>query len=209
MLSGQARKERPAGYRAVLASSEFRSLYAGSALSWVGDFAAKAAITAYVYQLTGSVAFSAASFAISFAPWLLGGYLLVVVAERHTYKRVMIACDLARMAVMALVALVDLPLLAILALLLVSALFTPPFEAARSEEPLPGDGAEPAPAARGRAPEGGVKTMADIEREAILSTLQKTGGRRVEAARLLDIGLRTLQRKLKEYKDQGRYEEPN
>ena len=53
------------------------------------------------------------------------------------------------------------------------------------------------------------KTMADIEREAILSTLQKTGGRRVEAARLLDIGLRTLQRKLKEYKDQGRYEEPN
>jgi DNA-binding NtrC family response regulator len=52
-------------------------------------------------------------------------------------------------------------------------------------------------------------TMADIEREAILSTLQKTGGRRVEAARLLDIGLRTLQRKLKEYKDQGRYEEPS
>ena len=45
--------------------------------------------------------------------------------------------------------------------------------------------------------------MADIERRAILSTLERTGGHRAEAARLLDIGLRTLQRKLKEYKDQG------
>ena len=50
-------------------------------------------------------------------------------------------------------------------------------------------------------------TMADIEREAILAALERTGGRRAEAARLLDIGLRTLQRKLKEYKDQGFYEE--
>ena len=47
------------------------------------------------------------------------------------------------------------------------------------------------------------QTMADIEREAILETLERTGGRRAEAARLLGIGLRTLQRKLKEYKDAG------
>ena len=53
----------------------------------------------------------------------------------------------------------------------------------------------------------GTKTMADIEREAILAALDRTGGRRVEAAKLLDIGLRTLQRKLKEYKDQGYYQE--
>lgn len=69
---------------------------------------------------------------------------------------------------------------------------------------------EPEPEAREnrRAPDSSEpKTMSDIEREAILQTLQKTGGRRVEAARLLDIGLRTLQRKLKEYKDQGHYEE--
>jgi DNA-binding NtrC family response regulator len=46
-------------------------------------------------------------------------------------------------------------------------------------------------------------TMADIERTAILTALEKTGGRRAEAARLLDIGLRTLQRKLKEYRQQG------
>jgi DNA-binding NtrC family response regulator len=68
--------------------------------------------------------------------------------------------------------------------------------------------APPQPALAGSATDG-PKTMADIEREAILTTLERTGGRRIEAARLLDIGLRTLQRKLKEYKDQGRYEEPS
>jgi DNA-binding NtrC family response regulator len=45
--------------------------------------------------------------------------------------------------------------------------------------------------------------MADIERQAILETLARTGGHRAKAADLLGIGLRTLQRKLKEYKDEG------
>ena len=56
-------------------------------------------------------------------------------------------------------------------------------------------------------PPRGTKTMDEIERDAILAALDRTGGRRVEAARLLDIGLRTLQRKLKDYKDQGYYQE--
>ena len=47
------------------------------------------------------------------------------------------------------------------------------------------------------------ETMAEIERKAILAALERTGGRRAEAAKLLDIGLRTLQRKLKDYKQQG------
>jgi DNA-binding NtrC family response regulator len=50
---------------------------------------------------------------------------------------------------------------------------------------------------------GGPRTMADIERQAILETLDRTGGHRAKAADLLGIGLRTLQRKLKEYKDEG------
>ncbi|MGV8042565.1 MAG: sigma-54-dependent transcriptional regulator [Thermoanaerobaculaceae bacterium] len=43
------------------------------------------------------------------------------------------------------------------------------------------------------------RTMAEIEKEAILRTLELTGGHRARAAHMLDIGLRTLQRKLKEY----------
>ncbi len=48
-----------------------------------------------------------------------------------------------------------------------------------------------------------LRTMDEIERQAILETLRRTGGRRAEAAQLLGIGLRTLQRKLKDYKLQG------
>jgi len=43
------------------------------------------------------------------------------------------------------------------------------------------------------------RTMAEIEREAILRTLDYTDGHRARAAGILEIGLRTLQRKLKEY----------
>ncbi|HVT17960.1 MAG TPA: sigma-54 dependent transcriptional regulator [Thermoanaerobaculia bacterium] len=50
---------------------------------------------------------------------------------------------------------------------------------------------------------GEPRTMAEIERQAILETLSRTGGHRARAADILGIGLRTLQRKLKEYKDEG------
>lgn len=43
------------------------------------------------------------------------------------------------------------------------------------------------------------RPMAEIEKEAILRTLEFTDGHRGRAATLLGIGLRTLQRKLKEY----------
>jgi DNA-binding NtrC family response regulator len=50
-------------------------------------------------------------------------------------------------------------------------------------------------------------TMAEIEKEAILRALDHTGGHRGKAAQLLDIGLRTLQRKLKEYGAPGAEDE--
>jgi DNA-binding NtrC family response regulator len=58
----------------------------------------------------------------------------------------------------------------------------------------------------GVAPEAGggePQTMDAIERRAILQALEKTGGNRTQAAELLGIGLRTLQRKLKEYQAAG------
>jgi two-component system NtrC family response regulator/two-component system response regulator HydG len=58
-----------------------------------------------------------------------------------------------------------------------------------------------------QSPYGSPRTMADIEKQAILETLDRTGGKRAEAARLLGIGLRTLQRKLKEYRTAGHQED--
>jgi MFS family permease len=140
--SPAAPTERTATFREVFAIGEFRALYLASTLSWIGDSLARAAITALIYQATESVVASAASFAISYAPWLVGGPLLVALAERYAYRSVMILCDVLRMALMAVVALVALPPLAILGVLLVSAVLTPPFEAARSAmmpSILPGD----------------------------------------------------------------------
>jgi DNA-binding NtrC family response regulator len=54
---------------------------------------------------------------------------------------------------------------------------------------------------------GAPRTMAEIERRAILETLEMTKGRRADAAKTLGIGLRTLQRKLKEYREHGIVEE--
>src|SRR6202035_286108 len=54
---------------------------------------------------------------------------------------------------------------------------------------------------------GQQRTMEEIERQAILETLRRTEGHRAKAADVLGIGLRTLQRKLKEYKDQGFFED--
>jgi DNA-binding NtrC family response regulator len=53
---------------------------------------------------------------------------------------------------------------------------------------------------------GDEMTMDEIERRAILNALEKTGGNRTQAAELLGIGLRTLQRKLKEYRMAGKAE---
>jgi DNA-binding NtrC family response regulator len=58
-----------------------------------------------------------------------------------------------------------------------------------------------------QSPFGRPRSMADIERQAIEETLERTGGHRAEAAKLLGIGLRTLQRKIKEYRQQDGAEE--
>jgi two-component system response regulator HydG len=55
----------------------------------------------------------------------------------------------------------------------------------------------------GDAPSAGIipgRSLSDLEREAILSTLEMTGGNRTETAKLLGISRRTLQYKLKEFK---------
>ncbi len=71
---------------------------------------------------------------------------------------------------------------------------------------LPRDGASPDPHDAASLPPAAGKagpTMEEIERRAILDALDRSGGNRTQAAETLGIGLRTLQRKLKEYKLAG------
>jgi len=124
--------DRPATFGDVFSSREFRFIFASSTLSWIGDHLAKAAVTALVFHETGSVALSAAAFALSYLPWIAGGPLLATIAERHPYRRVMVICDLIRMSLIALVAIPGIPVWLILFLLFATALANPPFQAARS-----------------------------------------------------------------------------
>jgi DNA-binding NtrC family response regulator len=74
------------------------------------------------------------------------------------------------------------------------------------DEPEPA-GEAPAPEPTGQPqPHSDAMTMDEIERRAILGALERTGGNRTQAAELLGIGLRTLQRKLKEYRLAGKAE---
>lgn len=134
--------ERPATFRDVFASREYRFLFAANVFSWVGDYIAKAAVAALVFYETNSVALSAAAFALSYLPWLAGGPVLAAMAERRAFRPVMVSCDLLRMALIALVAVPGVPIWVLLALLFGTALLNPPFQAARSAllpQLLPGD----------------------------------------------------------------------
>ena len=52
---------------------------------------------------------------------------------------------------------------------------------------------------RGTDGNGGVRSLKELEREAIEETLQQVGRNRRRAAEILGIGVRTLYRKLEEY----------
>nr|WP_213453375.1 MFS transporter [Micromonospora sp. NBRC 107566] len=124
--------QRPATFREVFASREFGALYLASAISWFGDYLARAAVTGLVYEKTSSVALSAATFALSYAPWIVGGPFLAALAERLPFRRVMVFCDVLRMLLISAVALPFLPIPALLGLLFLTALLNPPAQAARS-----------------------------------------------------------------------------
>jgi DNA-binding NtrC family response regulator len=85
-----------------------------------------------------------------------------------------------------------------------------PHDELRVEDLPPEYARQPSDSARGglagppEAPKTpGAATMEEIERRAILDALERSGGNRTQAAEALGIGLRTLQRKLKEYRLAG------
>lgn len=134
--------DRSATYSEVFAVREFRYLFSAYLLSLIGDQLAKVALSIVVYERTGSALLSAVTFAVSYLPWLIGGPLLSVYADRYPRRQVMVGCDLIRMVLVGSLALPGLPLWSLVTLLFIANVFTPPFEAARSAttpEVLSGD----------------------------------------------------------------------
>jgi len=86
--------------RSALAYPAFRSLLTGLAVSQVGDWLYNLALVTLVYQRTGSALWAGAATAARVVPMVALGPFGGVVADRFDRRRVMVACDVIRLALM-------------------------------------------------------------------------------------------------------------
>jgi MFS family permease len=122
---------RPRRLTEVFTLREFRALWSAEVVSILGDQLARVAFSVLVYERTSSAALSAAVYALTFLPALLGGALLGWVADRYPRRRVMIGSHLTRAALVMPMAWPGLPLPVLCALIVVLVLAGSPHSAAQ------------------------------------------------------------------------------
>jgi MFS family permease len=98
-----------ATFREVLGVAEFRSMWLAELLSVCGDQLARVALSVLVYDRTGSALLTGLTYALTFAPSLLGGLLFGGLADRFPRRAVLVAVDSGRALLMAAVALPGVP----------------------------------------------------------------------------------------------------
>ena len=128
--------------RDVFAVSEFRALWSAQALSCAGDQFAQVAIAFVVYARTGSPFLTAAAYALTYLPPVLGGPVLSGLADLFPRQQLMITLDLIRAGLVALMAIRGLPFAGLGVLFFGTVLLGTPFSSARSAllpEVLPGN----------------------------------------------------------------------
>ncbi|WP_228990123.1 MFS transporter [Streptomyces sp. DH8] len=121
----------PPGYRAVFAVTEFRAVFAAHLLSLLGVVVSELALTALVYDLTGSPLLSALTFALGLLPYLIGGVLFAGIADRYPARRVLVVCDLLCAACVAVMLAPATPVAGLLALRCLVAAVAPVFTGTR------------------------------------------------------------------------------
>ncbi len=121
-----------ARWRYVFGHREYAGLWAAHALSMSGDQLARVALTVLVFDRTGSAVATAAAYAVTFAPWLLGGPLLAGLGDRYPRRAVLVGCDLVSAGLVAVMALPSTGLLALCGLLFAVTMLAAPFRSARS-----------------------------------------------------------------------------
>jgi MFS family permease len=123
--------DQPTSYRALFGSREFRALFAAQSVSVVGDQFARVALSVLVFSRTGSPAWTALAYGLTFLPDLVGGPLLAGLADRHPRRRLMVTADLGRAGIVALMAAPGAPLWLVCVLLVAVQLIGAPATAAR------------------------------------------------------------------------------
>ena len=124
--------DHPVGCRDVFAIREFRALWSAQALSCAGDQFAQVAIAFVVYARTGSAFLTAAAYALTYLPPVIGGAVLSGLVDLIPRQQMMIILDLIRAGLVALMAFPGLPFAGLCALFFCAVLLGTPFSAARS-----------------------------------------------------------------------------
>ncbi len=115
----------------VLAIPDVRRLWTAQVVSELGDWGARIALAALVYQRTGSASLTALVTALSMLPWFGLGQLLATLGDRFPRRTIMIAADLVRAALFLLVA-APVPTWLLLVAVALAGTATPAFESARA-----------------------------------------------------------------------------
>lgn len=118
--------------RTALRSREFMAIWLAGVQSVLGDQIARVALALLVFGRTGSAALTALTYALTMLPNIIGGLVLARLADHFPRRRVMIVCDLARMALVAAMAWPSLSLPALASLVVAAQLLKAPFDGAQS-----------------------------------------------------------------------------
>jgi MFS family permease len=122
---------RRATFREVFAIAEFRALWFAEIFSIFGDQLARVALSVLVFQETKSATLTGLTYALTYAPSLIGGILLTGLADRFPRRDVMVAVDLVRALLIALIAIPGVPLWLMCVLVASATLLNPVFKAAQ------------------------------------------------------------------------------
>ncbi|MBM7784039.1 MFS transporter [Tenggerimyces flavus] len=129
--SGGSPKKGRVTFREVLGVSEFRALWLAELTSQAGDQMARVALSVLVYQATNSAALTGLTYALTFAPSLLGGIILPGIADRFPRRNVMAAVDAVRALLILLVAFPGMPFAGLWVLVGLVSFLNPLFKAAQ------------------------------------------------------------------------------
>ena len=121
----------PVRYRELFTNAEFAALWVADVLSSIGSQIGRLAIAALVFDRTNSAGLTAAAFAVTYLPHLLGGAVLASLADRWPRRETLIGADVLRAALMLAILLPGMPLLLALGLVFLVELISIPFAAAR------------------------------------------------------------------------------
>ncbi|WP_433229540.1 MFS transporter [Actinomadura formosensis] len=130
-------------YRDVFGVPEFRTLFTLQTLQVAGDSVRTLALSVQTFERTGSTVAAALVFAAGMLPYVVGGALLLSLADRIPARPLLTGYHLLRFGITAVLALGGLPVPAVMALLVAVGLFAPVGSAtvqARLPVLLPGNG---------------------------------------------------------------------